>query len=165
MQTLITSRATETPPRRDRGFTLIELVVAMLIAATLAAIAIPAYSNYVRKARRVEAKTALLDIASLEERFYSTQNIYTPNLSDLGYGAGTTVTLPSTYYSVAAPVVVVATPPTATTAGSPATWTVTATALVDQLKDTSCKTFTVTSQGLQSSTDSSNVDSTAICWK
>jgi type IV pilus assembly protein PilE len=165
MQTLITSRATETLPRRNRGFTLIELVVAMVIAATLAAIAIPAYSNYVRKARRVEVKTALLDIASLEERYYSTQNAYTANLSDLGYGAGTSVTLPSTYYSVAAPTILAATAPTTTTAGSPASWTVTATAVLDQLKDTSCRTFTVTSAGLQTSADASSVDTTSTCWK
>jgi hypothetical protein len=73
--------------------------------------------------------------------------------------------LPSTYYSVAAPVVVLANAPTATTAGSPATWTVTATAVLDQLKDTSCRTFTVTSAGLQTSADASSVDTTSTCWK
>ena len=165
MNKLNTSYSTAVLPRRSRGFTLIELVVAMLIEATLAAIAIPAYSNYARKARRVEAKTALLDIASLEERYFSVQQVYSAALSDMGYGSGASVTVGSSYYSVAAPTVVAAVAPTATTAGSPATWTVTATAIGDQLKDTSCKTFTVTSQGVQSSTDSSGADSTSICWK
>jgi type IV pilus assembly protein PilE len=153
----------ETP----RGFTLIELVVAMLIAAILAAIAIPSYSNYVRKARRAEVKSALLDIASLEERYFSTQQIYTLSLSDLGYATGSpsSVTLPSGYYSVAAPTGNLAVAPTATSAGSPANWTVVATAVGDQLKDTSCRTFTVTSAGSQTSMDASLNDTTSTCWK
>jgi type IV pilus assembly protein PilE len=73
--------------RRYKGFTLIELIIAMVIAAVLAAIAIPAYSNYVRKARRADAKSALLDLASLEERYYSTQNAYSATATDLGYAA------------------------------------------------------------------------------
>jgi type IV pilus assembly protein PilE len=152
---------------RIRGFTLIELVVTMLIAAILAAIAIPAYSNYVRKARRVEAKSALLDIASLEERYFSTQQVYTQSLSDLGYATGSpaSVVVGNSYYSVAAPSVIGATAPTATTAGISATWSVVATAINDQLKDTTCRTFTVTSGGVQTSMDSSLNDTTSTCWR
>src|ERR1700694_2647712 len=121
-----------------KGFTLIELVVAMVIAAILAAIAIPAYSNYVRKARRAEAKTALLDLASLEERYFSTQNIYSASWSDLVYPAisnGSALSV-GNYYTVAAPAPVAAVPPGATSVGSPATFSFTATAVGDQLKDT-----------------------------
>jgi type IV pilus assembly protein PilE len=150
---------------RGRGFTLIELVVAMLIAATLAAIAIPSYSNYVRKARRVEAKNALLDLGTLEERYFTSQQVYSSTWADLGYSGTTAINVGSNYYSVAVPTIGTAVAPDATHAGSPATWSLTATAINDQLKDTSCRNFTVTSQGLQSSTDSSNADSTAICWK
>jgi type IV pilus assembly protein PilE len=152
---------------RSRGFTLIELVVTMLIAAILAAIAIPAYSTYVRKARRVEAKSALLDIASLEERYFSTQQVYTTSLSDLGYATGSpaSVVVGNSYYSVAAPTVILASAPTATTAGIPATWSVVATAINDQLKDTTCNTFTVTSGGVQTSADTSSNITTATCWK
>jgi type IV pilus assembly protein PilE len=152
---------------RSRGFTLIELMVTMLIAAILAAIAIPAYSTYVRKARRVEAKSALLDIASLEERYFSTQQVYTTSLSDLGYATGSpaSVVVGNSYYSVAAPTMVGATAPTATTAGISATWAVVATAINDQLKDTTCRTFTVTSGGSQTSMDNSSNDTTSTCWK
>src|SRR3981081_4959749 len=73
--------------QRRKGFTLIELVVAMVVAAILAAISIPAYSSYVRKARRTDAKSALLDLASLEERYYSTANKYSQTASELGYGS------------------------------------------------------------------------------
>jgi type IV pilus assembly protein PilE len=73
--------------RKSAGFTLVELVVAMVIAAILAAIAIPAYSSYVLQAHRTDAKTALLDLASLEERYFSVNNAYTNVASNLGYTA------------------------------------------------------------------------------
>jgi type IV pilus assembly protein PilE len=152
--------------RTQKGFTLIELVVAMLIAATLAAIAIPSYSNYARKAHRTDAKNALLDLASLEERYFSTQNVYSSSWSDLGYGASaaSTISVGNGYYTMATPTLVTATAPTATTTGVPATYSLTATAVGDQAKDTTCATFTVTSAGARTAQTSASVDSTASCW-
>ncbi len=137
------------------GFTLIELVVAMVIGAILAAIAIPAYSNYVRQSRRTDAKTALLDLASLEERYFSVNNAYTTSATNLGYAAFP-VTVGSGYYSVAQPTV------TAAAVGTVATFTATATviATTDQAKDTQCQSFTITSNGAQTATP----DPTNTCW-
>lgn len=154
--------------RRVAGFTLIELVVAMVVAAILAAIAIPAYSSYVRKSRRVEAKNALLDVQTLEERFYSTQNTYTTDFSQLGYGASaaSSVTVGNGYYTMSVPVrTTTAVAPTATTAGTPEVVSITAAALGDQLKDTTCRSFTVTTDGKQGASDATGVDSTSTCWK
>jgi type IV pilus assembly protein PilE len=141
-----------------RGFSLIELVVTMLIVAILAAVAIPAYSNYVRKSRRTDAKSGLLNLAALEERFFSTQNAYTSDPTQLGY-TSFPLTLGSGDYTVAAFVPVVA------TAGAPASYTITAVPAGDQINDTQCASFTITSTGVQSSVDINNVDSTAVCWK
>jgi type IV pilus assembly protein PilE len=150
---------------QQKGFTLIELVVAMLIAAILAAIAIPSYSNYVRKAHRTDAKSALLDLASLEERFFSTNNTYTSTWSDLGYSGGASaISVGSQFYSVAVPTFVPATPPTATTAGVPAKYTLTATAINDQLKDSTCRTYTLDSTGTRTASDASSTDTTSSCW-
>ena len=150
--------------RTHKGFTLIELVVAMVIAAILAALAIPAYSSYVRKAHRTDAKSALLDMASLEERYFSTQNVYTQTWSDLGYSGTGAISIGSGYYTVAAPSVTAAVAPTATSVGTPALYSFTATAVGQQLKDTQCYQFIVTSGGVRTSFDSSNADSTAACW-
>jgi type IV pilus assembly protein PilE len=144
--------------RTQKGFTLIELVVTMVIAAILAALAIPAYSSYVRKAHRTDAKSALLDMASLEERYFSTQNVYSQTWSDLGYSGTGSISVGSGYYTVAPPTITAAVAPTATSVGSPALYSFTATAVGQQLKDTQCYQFTVTSGG------STNTDSTAACW-
>jgi type IV pilus assembly protein PilE len=147
------------------GFTLVELVVTMVVAAILTAIAVPSYLTYVRQSRRTEAKSAILDLASLEERYFSTANAYTNVPANLGYPTPTsgpnTVTnqsVGSGYYTVTIPT------PTAASATAAAGYTITATAIGDQLKDTDCYQFTVTQTGTHTSVNSANADSTATCW-
>jgi type IV pilus assembly protein PilE len=140
------------------GFSLVELMVVVVIASVLVAIAIPTYINEVRKSRRTEAKTALLDLAGREERFYNTNNTYSATPSDLGYGAGAfPLAVGSGYYDVNIAF-------TAYSPGPPAvapTYTLTAYPVTaDQLKDTQCTLFTLTSTGLQSSTPN-----TTVCWQ
>lgn len=65
------------------GFTLIELLITVAILAIVAAVAIPSYSSYVERGKRAEARTALLDIAARQERFYSNNRQYAANLNDL----------------------------------------------------------------------------------
>jgi len=155
---------------RARGFTLVELSVTMVIAAILAAIAIPAYSNYVRKAHRTEAKSALLDLASLEERYYTTNNNYTDVASNLGYsGSGTTTqngsfAVGSGYYNVVLTKNDAVAPTAGVQGGTPANYSITATAAGDQLKDTACRTFTVTSGEVQTAADPASAATTASCW-
>src|SRR5271166_424304 len=100
---------------RSRGFTLIELMVTVAVAAILVTIAAASYSQFVLKAHRTEARTALLDLASLEERYLSTNNSYSAAPTDLGYAGPTwaTVQFGNGYYqvqgiAVAAPVLSVA---------------------------------------------------------
>ena len=159
----LTTTGTKPLRRRTRGFTLIELIVALVIVAILAAIAIPAYSSFVRKGRRTDAKTALLDLASLEERYFSTTNTYSSAASDLGYGsAAWPVTVGSGYYQISQPTVIAAVAPTsAAPAGTPSSFSVTATAIGDQLKDTDCQSFTVTSSGARTASP----DPSSDCWK
>ena len=138
----------------SRGFTLVELMVVIVIASILMAIAVPSYKNSIRKSRRTDAKTALLDLAGREERFNSTNGSYSATASQLGYAAFPTA-VGSGYYTIAAPTVVAG---TATTVGS---FSITATPVVgsDQAKDTACGSFIVTSTGAQT------VSGTATdCW-
>lgn len=72
--------------KKQKGFTLIEVMIVVVIVAILAAVAIPSYQDSVRKTRRADAKEALTRIAALQERFFFTNNRY-GDLKDLGLTA------------------------------------------------------------------------------
>jgi type IV pilus assembly protein PilE len=148
----------------SRGFTLVELMIVVVIAAILVSIAIPSYSSYVQRSRRTEAKSALLNMASLEERFYSTQNLYSANPADFGYAAGVwPVQVGGGYYQVLIPAGAV-TPPAI---GAPAAYTIQAVPVPGgmQAADTTCALFQINSLGVQFAQDTGGVDQTTTCWK
>lgn len=62
--------------KEDKGFTLIELVIAMVILSILSMVAFPGYQKTVRKSRRVDAKVELLKVAQSLERCYTEYNSY-----------------------------------------------------------------------------------------
>ena len=138
----------------SRGFTMVELVVTMVVVAILAAIAIPGYTSYMRKARRTDAKAALLGLAALEERYYSTSNTYTALPTDLGF-TGTTWPQPvgGGYFTVTV------SPPTAATTTAVATYLITANATGSQAADTNCATYTISQAGARTPTTNSYE-----CW-
>jgi type IV pilus assembly protein PilE len=164
-------KANRAPRHRHQGFTLVELIVAMVILATLAAIAIPSYNQYVLKSHRTEAKAALMDAASLEERFFSTSNLYTNNALQLGYGvAGPPPSIPvgTGYYVISNITSSVPLPPTPTVqGGTPATFTITVIPAPGsmQVNDTACALFTINSAGQQTAQNSGGIDNTANCWQ
>lgn len=153
------------------GFTLVELMIVVVILTLLAAIAIPSYSNQIRKSRRSEAKSALLDLAGREERYMATNGAYTSSASALGYSSFTNIG--SGYYDLAVTSGTgsyTPTAPTATTAGTPAMYVLTATVRTTggQNKDSNCQAFQVNSAGQQTSYNSTNTFTTATattgCW-
>jgi len=58
------------------GFTLLELMIAVLVVGILAAIAFPIYTEQVEKARRADAQAALLSFAQTAERLYSAEGTF-----------------------------------------------------------------------------------------
>jgi type IV pilus assembly protein PilE len=101
-------------PSASKGFTLIELMIAVLIVAITAAIAIPSYTSYLVKSRRTAAQTHLMDIAQRQQQYLLDMRSYAPDLATLSVTTPTTVTQ---YYTVTL----------SNTSGPPPTFTATAT--------------------------------------
>jgi type IV pilus assembly protein PilE len=67
------------------GFSMIELLVTMAIVGIIASVAYPSYMESVRKARRSDATTTLLDIQLAQEKYRANNPSYTTSLSNLGF--------------------------------------------------------------------------------
>jgi type IV pilus assembly protein PilE len=144
------------------GFTLLELMIVVAIVTILATIAYPSYMQQVRQSRRTEARTAIMDMTSREERYFSTNGAsYTAAAAGVGYNA-LPVVVGSGYYTLSvcspacAPSAIATTP----------SYTVTATPVAGQSQalDTTCQSFSVDSTGKQFAFDNAGNNTTTTCW-
>lgn len=137
------------------GFTLIELMVVVVIVAILASIAYPSYQSYVRQTRRSDAQIALVNVANLQERFFTQCNKYATSLTaarnctDLGLAAS--AVSPEGYYNLA---LVNASSTAFTISAGPV-------AGKSQAADAECTSFTLTNTGVKGATGSN----TSRCWR
>ena len=140
-------------PQRSgmKGVTLIELMIVVVIVGILASIAVPSYRNYMLRAQRSDAMSALLRVAAAQEKFYLQNNTYADDdaLADdppAGLGiAGTDngwYDLVITSDDLTRRFTVTATP----ASGGP------------QATDSHCATFSLTSTGAKSATNND-------CWR
>lgn len=67
---------------RSRGFTLIELLIVIAIVAILGGIGYPAYVEQVEKARRTDARAALMQVVMAQERYWSINTTFASDLDD-----------------------------------------------------------------------------------
>ena len=81
--------------RRQRGFTLLELMIVVAIVAILATIALPSYQEYVRKSRRAEAVNMMGSVQMALERWRA-ENVSYATCGTTCTGAGGT----SNFYGV-----------------------------------------------------------------
>jgi len=135
----------------NRGFTLIEVMIVVAIIAVLAAIAVPNYSEQVRKSRRADAKVALAQTAQRLERCFVDNNTFVHHATDApscpqshatndGYYTITVVATATTYSVTAQP----------TSKGS-------------QDADTQCYQMTMASDGSKISKDKAGTFND-YCW-
>jgi type IV pilus assembly protein PilE len=113
------------------GFTLIELMAVLVVIALLAVIALPAFTDSVRRSRRADAITELNRIAQAQERWRASNTAYnTADVSSATTGlrlvAGTTVattyTLASGLYTIAIGITASSTDYTATDSNARKCW-------------------------------------------
>jgi type IV pilus assembly protein PilE len=116
--------------RRHRGFTLVESMVAVGIAAVLASIAYPSLEGHVLRARRTDAMVALMQAQLAQERYRSNNNSY-GNLAETGVRA----TSAAGYYTVQV------------TSNSADGYEVLASATARQARDTRCRHLRLASLG------------------
>lgn len=139
---------------RQDGFTLVEILIAVVIVSILASMAIPAYQSYMLRAHRTDAKTAMMRIMAEQEKFYIQNNRYSTDFGDLGF--------PSTktergWYQLAV---------TPDNAGNPQTYTLTATAIATegQTRDKKCRVFRLDNNGRLTADTDGGADNSDECW-
>ena len=69
----------------QRGVTLIELMIVVVILAMIASFAYPSYMNYVVNTKRTAATSTLLQVADRQQQFFMDNKRYAAGLSELGY--------------------------------------------------------------------------------
>ena len=87
-------------PLRQRGFTLIELMIAGAVVAILVAVALPSFLDSIRKSRRSEAFAALNAIQQAQERWRANHTTYTSDLTAAPNGLGVTTPTANGYYTL-----------------------------------------------------------------
>lgn len=132
---------------KQHGFTLIELMIAVVILGIIASIALPSYFEHVKRTARSEAITSLLDAANKQEQFFVDNRQYTTNLANLG------VVTPTEhgFYAIKAEV-----------DNNAGTFSFTATPVAGPpLKDDECTTFSINDEGTKTATP---IDNSDRCW-
>ena len=122
-----------------------ELMIVVVIIGILAMVGYPNYRDYAARAKRNEAKAALLQIATQQERFYLQNNTYTNDMTKLGFPSNP-YTTDSQSYKVSV------------TGATPANYTATATYQNSDNEASKCATFQIDGNMVKTSTP--NTD----CW-
>lgn len=72
----------------QKGFTLIEIMIAFAIIGVLAAIALPSYQGYAVKVKRGDAKTEMMNIAQQLKRYQIANKHLANAKQELGFSSG-----------------------------------------------------------------------------
>jgi type IV pilus assembly protein PilE len=131
--------------RLSRGFSLLELLIALAVIGILAAICYPSYQQYVLKTYRTEAVAQLLQLANAQEHYLADYASYATDLRALGV---TAAELPPRYHFTLA----------VSEAGQ--AFELTAVAQGAQLADSECTTLTLNQYGQRNALSPQN----SHCW-
>jgi len=141
---------------RQRGVTLLELMIVVAVVGILSAIATASYRSYLIRTNRSDATSQLLRIQVAEEKYFLQNNAYVTDNATMAAlttatppGLGISTPSPGGYYALSV----------ASRLGGNTSYVATATAIGSQLSDSAtCQTFSIDDQGGRSPADSTG------CW-
>jgi type IV pilus assembly protein PilE len=140
--------------RREAGVTLMELMIVVAIVGVLAAIAYPAYTQFVMQTNRSDA-TKTMDLAAQSlQRCYSVNFTYAGcNVNGNIVNDTSTIPTPNNYYTITFAI------------PDPQDYALTAVATAaPQTGDNQCALFTLSSTGQQAAQDINATNTTQLCW-
>jgi type IV pilus assembly protein PilE len=141
---------------RDGGFSLLEMMVALVIMSILLAIALPSYTHYLIRSRRIDATVALILAAQTLERYNTEHNNYTG--ATLGNGGIYPSTSPNGFYTLTLTV------DRNTTLPIGSSYVLQATPTGSQAADTECGIYTLDETGFKTAAGLSDPNTLAKCW-
>lgn len=106
----------QTMNQRTSGFSLIELMIVVVVVAILAAVAYPSYQESIRKGRRGDAQSYLMDLAQRQHQYFTDNRAFADSTTTLQTPVPASV---SPYYTIAITAPAGATPPTFTISATP----------------------------------------------
>ncbi len=150
--------------KHSDGFTLIELIVALVIAALIAVIAIPSYQGFIDRGRRAVALSTLSELSAQQQAFRLKQRRFATDFESL-----VSIKADTLYVGKDRRL-------TSSKAGTPLyaitldteddEWTgFTAEAVGVQSRDDDCATIAISALGLQSAENAAGAGTTAECWR
>jgi len=133
--------------QRNRGFTLLELMIVVAIIAILVTVAYPSYQEFVFQGKRTDAKTGLINIQLAQEKYRANNPNY-GTLAQIGESSAS----PDGFYTLSVSVV----------GATPQTYSATATPVGAQANDSKCGSFSTTQDDNETASGS---ESDAYCWQ
>ena len=149
MQTRILAQIVIKKNKSNQGISLLELMLTILIISIISMFAIPTYKDYLLKANRIEAKTALYDLANRLENHFELYKTYANATIGLGQITDVLTSKISINNHYALSIV----------SASKHAYTIQAT-LINHYFDKNCVYFTLSNTGIQGASDNNKEK----CW-
>ena len=136
--------------KSHQGFTLIEVMIVVAIIGILSAIAMPSYTEYIRRGHRTEARASLLQMAQWMERAATANGLYPTSEANEDAVKDALKAAETTRYDI-------------TLASTASTYTLTATPKGAQAGD-KCGSYTLNQAGQRGAKDVTTGDIVGECW-